>query len=246
MTWLSTLTGGQRMWMRRSHASAPLPTQPTSPMAHQVERPGLRGESGLLAASRSFSRIAAAAVILIGLLVVVGWAFDLEVLKRLLLGRLAMNPVTALAFILGGVSLRLSVAERPDPRTRRLARATGLAVAVVGLLRLGACLSGWDIGIDQWLFAAKLAASGNSVPNRMAPNTALTFVLIVLGLASLDRETSRGRRPAQSLGIAVAVVALIALLGYAYGVDHFYDVPSFIPMALPTALAFAVLSQSVP
>ena len=34
----------------------------------------------------------------------------------------------------------------------------------------------------------------------------------------------------------------VMMVGYAYGIDLFYDVPSFIPMALPTALAFAVLS----
>jgi len=213
--------------------------------AGRVKQTCKESKSDLHATFRSFSLTAAVVVSLLGLLVLLGWAFDLEVLKRLVRGRVAMNPLTALMFILGGASLGLSREERFVPLARLSARAAALAVAAVGLLRLGTCLTGWDTGVDQFLFASRLGSSVNPVPNRMAPNTALTFVLTGLGLLLLDRETSRGRRPAQYLALAAAVAAMFAVIGYAYGVDYLYNVPSFIPMALPTALSFFVLSLGI-
>ena len=53
-------------------------------------------------------------------------------------------------------------------------------------------------------------------PNRMAPNTAAAFVLVGLALALLDVRTRRGVRPAQFLALAVGLIALLALIGYAY------------------------------
>src|SRR5438270_3289216 len=55
---------------------------------------------------RAFARAAAAGVILIGGLVLAGWAFDVGMLKRIVPGMIAMNPGgTALAFLLAGASL---------------------------------------------------------------------------------------------------------------------------------------------
>ena len=73
---------------------------------------------------RFLARAAGAAVILIGGLVLAGWAFDVAVLKSLLPGLTAMNPGgTALAFLLAGVSLWVAGV---GGRTARR-RAVGLA-----------------------------------------------------------------------------------------------------------------------
>ncbi len=49
----------------------------------------------------------AAIVGLISISVLVGWAFDLDFLKRIVPGYVFMNPATAVAFILSVVVLRL-------------------------------------------------------------------------------------------------------------------------------------------
>ena len=182
--------------------------------------------------------------ILVGCVVLVGWTLDVGVLERVLPGLVAMNPVSAVGFVLAGVSAWLLQEERAGRRARRIARACALVVAVVGLLKLLQMLIGWEFGIDQLLFAKKLEAEAASTgfPNRMAPNTALNFFLLGGALFFLDSRTRRRRWPAQYLALAVVGISVPALVGYLYGVTYLYGVASYIPMALHTALTFVVLS----
>lgn len=193
----------------------------------------------------------AAIAIAVGLLVLVGWAADLETLKRISPGLVAMNPATAVLFVLAGASLWL---QRPHAtgvttghaRARhRIARLLAGLVMVTAALKLGGVLLGWGPGVDQWLFADKLAGAEGGQPNRMAPNTALSFLLLGLALATLDVTTRRGRRPAELLASVVFVLSLLALTGYAYQVPEFTGVANFIPMKLHTAAVLLTLAVGV-
>ena len=158
---------------------------------------------GLVRFLRSFSRVASVLTILVGCMVLVGWTLDVGVLQRVLPGLVAMNPITAVGFVLAGVSAWLLQEERVGRRARRIARACALVVAVMGSLKLLQMLIGWEVGIDQLLFANKLEAEAASTgfPNRMAPNTALNYFLLGGALFFLDSRT-RGRRwPAQYLAL---------------------------------------------
>ena len=101
-----------------------------------------------LTGSRSFARAAGAAVILIGGLVLAGWLFDVETLKSIIPGMIAMNPGgTAVAFLLAGVSLWIQSAPA-SRRLRAVAMACAGAVVLLALLRLGGYLLalGWRPG----------------------------------------------------------------------------------------------------
>ena len=192
-------------------------------------------------------KAASTIAILVGCSVLLGWTLDVDVLKRILPGLVAMNPATAIAFILAGVSLLLMQPQNTASRLRRIAQGLAFAVALVGLIKFIGILSGWDVGIDQLLFREKLEseAAVTGIPNRMAPNTALNFFLLGLALLLLDRQTRRGRWPAQYLILATTMLSFLAIIGYAYGAKSFYGVASFIPMALHTALTFLVLSVGI-
>jgi hypothetical protein len=69
------------------------------------------------------SQAAALAVIVLSCLVLIGWLLDMETLKTVFPGMVAMNPGgTALAFLFGGGSLWLLQASRTRPQ-RRIGRA---------------------------------------------------------------------------------------------------------------------------
>ncbi|CAN5576721.1 hypothetical protein BH23PSE2_BH23PSE2_10790 [soil metagenome] len=193
----------------------------------------------------------AALAIAAGLLVLLGWAADVEPLKRILPGLVAMNPATAVLFVLAGASLWLQRPRAAGGMTEharaqhRIARLLAGLVVVTAALILGDALLGWGPGVDQWLFADKLAGAGGGQPNRMAPNTAFNFLLMGLALLALDVTTRRGRRPSELLASGVFLVALLALAGYAYRVPGFIGLAKFIPMALPTALVFLTLALGV-
>ncbi len=189
---------------------------------------------------------AALTAVAVGGTVLAGWFFDLERLKRVVPGLIAMNPVTAVAFIFAGVSLACFLrSARGGVRAARAslltARGCALLVALIGLAKLAGILGGWSHGIDQWLFPSKLA-DGLGLPNRMAPNTALNFLLLGSALVLVDVKNRSARFYVEFAAVIIGLVSLLAVLGYVYVVQPLYRFGSFVPMALHTALAFSILS----
>ena len=199
----------------------------------------------LTSAFSAFARAASVIPIFVGSLVLCGWVFDIEALKRVLPGLVAMNPTTAFLFILAGVTLWLLRTEKAEQRTLRIAQVTAGIIAIAGLIKLSGIVFGWDMGIDQMLFRAKLGAVGNALPNRMAPTTALSFMLAGSALLLMDVETRRRFRPAQFLSLGLFLIALLAFIGYLYGVKRLTGFAAYIPMALHTAVTFMVLSAGI-
>lgn len=183
----------------------------------------------------AFVRFCCATAIAVAGLVLLGWTLDAPALKSLLPGRVAMNPATAVCFLLAACSLSISRAPRPAGWWR-LAQFAALVVAIVGAVKLAGYVLGWNIGIDRLLFHAQL---GN---NEIAPNTAFNFLALGLALWCLDRPTRTGRWPAHGLALLVAIGSVLSVVGYAFGARVLYGVPSTIPMALNTATVFCLLS----
>ena len=200
----------------------------------------------LAAANAAFSRLAAVGVVAVGALVLVGWVLNVEVLKSLMHpNRVAMDPATAVAFVLAGLSLWLSRPTRAARATRRLALICAAMVAGVGLVKLVGIALDRNVWIDRALFAEQLYRIPG-VPNQMAPNTALGFLLVGLSLLLLDtRKLAPVVRPSTLLALAVLAIAVSALAGYLYGVETLRQFRSYIPMALNTAITFLLLSAGI-
>ena len=195
----------------------------------------------ILAATKTFARLAAAIVALEGLLVLIGWQTDVALLKSLDRSFVAMNPVSAVLFAASGVVLGTLLSRRASPRIRLAAKVAGLVVAAIGALKIASYLFPWNFGLDQLLFHDQVIASGNQV----APNTAFEFLLIGLGLSQIDAETSRGGRPAQGLALVALTLALFATFGYVYHAHALFGVGQNIPMSLPSAIGFALVSAGI-
>ncbi len=191
------------------------------------------------------ARAAALTVVGIGVSVLAGWQLNWELLKRVLPDLIAMNPASAVAFILGGCSLALTLSNGPrdQPKSRALkgvARGCAFLVALMGLTRLIAILGGLDFQVDRWLYPAKMAV-GAHAPNRMAPNTAINFFLLGGSLWWLETKSRL-----MSAGVSLAMMfvgmgSLLAVLGYFYDIEAFYKLGPFMPMALHTAVTFLIL-----
>lgn len=182
-------------------------------------------------------------VILVGFLVLVGWMLDIPALKSVFPGLVTMKANTALAFLFAGLSLWLLQVEEVGNATRRIAQACAGMAALIGLLTLVEYLAGWDFGIDELLFPESMGAVGTFAPGRMAPTTALNFLLT--GGALLLLDTPRGFRVVEVLTLTAGVIGTLNLMGYAYGVKALYGLASYTQMALHTAVAFVVLSLSL-
>lgn len=195
------------------------------------------------------SKYAGTTAIAVGSIVLVGWAFDIPLLKSVLPRLATMKANTAVSFLLAGVSLRLLQPDQADRFGRRSRRWIGqvcaLTVTLVGLLTLIEYLAGLDLGIDQLLILDPGGGGAISAPGQMAPATALSFLLLGCSLLLLDVETRRGYLPAQLFAMVVALISLLALIGYAYGVQSLYAIAPYSSVALHTAVMFIVLSHGL-
>lgn len=197
---------------------------------------------------RFYSGMSGFAAILIGASVILCWRLRLDVFEGIFPGWVAMNPATAVAFILAGAALATLNASMDDTRRngrRRAVQACALIILMIAGLALAGILFGWDKGVDRWLFASALESASSGIPNRMAPNTAVIFLLLGGALLLLNTGDARRVVTAQLLTTAAAWMALLALLGYAYRAEHLYTIAGFIPMAMNTSAAFLILSTGL-
>jgi hypothetical protein len=203
-------------------------------------RPGERRED-ILATVPAWSCVVA---LFVGDVVLAGWLADVETWKSLLPGYSAMNPLTAFALTLAGLSLWLQ-RDGDRGRVERIgSRACAIAVTLIATARLAGMLLGSSGGVDTWLFADKLAI-GAGWRVRMSPQTAVVCALIGAALALADVTTRRGRRPARHLALAAVLVAAYAIVAGAFGAHSLYGADVFKPIALPTAAAFLLTGLGV-
>lgn len=178
-------------------------------------------------------------VIAVGCLALVGWRFEIALFRSVIPGFGSMNPMTALAFILSGAALRMSVLQTADRRIRLLGRVCGLAVGLLGFLRLCEYQFGWDLGVNVLLFKEQVLAV--SPAGRMAATTALNFLLLGLVFTFQDVEPERGRRFAEPFILLAMFLSMTAVIGFIYDNEFFYHSS----MALNTALTFLLLCSGL-
>ncbi len=186
----------------------------------------------------------------IGLVVTLGWALDIRVLKALSGSHKAMAPNSGVCFVLVGLSLWLSQRRYAGGWLGRLAAAPAAVAAAVGGLTLVEFLFGFDFGIDRLLFAVSREESVTAYPGRMVPNAALNFLLLgVCGLL-LDVENRFARRTFQVFALAAGLVPLATLVGYVYGEDPFrggelHGIHLFMGMPYHAAAGFIAASAGM-
>jgi len=197
----------------------------------------------LAAVLRSIGLGTGLAVAAIGAVVLVGWVFDVGLLKSVLPGFSTTKANTATGLSLAGIALALLARSAVGPRGRLVARILAVTVALVGLLTLAEYVTDLNLGIDELLFADTPSTVPPSSPGRMGINTALTFVL--LGSALLLLDVARCSGLASQLALTGGAVALVAVVGYLYGVEPLYGISSYPQMAIHTALALTLLAAGI-
>src|SRR5262245_5328637 len=179
----------------------------------------------------------------IGGLVLIGWLLDIIPLKSVWPGLVTMKANAALAFVFGGCALWMLGADPSDlfaGRRQRIGQIFACIVVLIGLLTLSEYFFGWELGIDQWMFEDARGIADTAHRGRMPHITALNFVVIGLALQFLHFRF--GLVAAQLLSLLASLISLLALIGYAYGVQSFYmGVVFYTQMGLVTAGTFLVL-----
>jgi len=226
------------------------------------------------ATSKQISAATSAFAIFIACLVLVGWGLDIAILKSVFPGAATMKANTAVCFILAGLSLWLTgrgggdgamggrgdspqIVPRPEKKTLRryrvlVAQTCAIASSTIAILTLSQYLFGWNLGIDELLFRDSPLSPATSHPGRMGINTAINFSLVGGALLLLHKgESESGQKDnlillAQGLSLGAILIAVQAIVGYAYKVEVFYKFSTYTTsMALHTSVAFVALGVGV-
>lgn len=178
----------------------------------------------------SASRVLAFLVALIGMTVLAGWSWDIQVLKSAVPGLANMRPGAALGLVMAGIALLL-LHGAPHRYGEYLARLCAGGAVAIGALTLAEYSTGRLLGVDEIL--APASGSGH-----MAFITALCLVLNGCAIMLL------GVRPrlAQWLAASVLGLAVVSVAGYIFGVRSFYTLVSSSSIALHTGAALLLLA----
>jgi signal transduction histidine kinase len=190
----------------------------------------------------SLFRVFSIIPIAIGSLVLIGWTFGVPPLKSFFPGFITMKANTAICFVfLGSASLLLGYGRVSKWRRVAALGLLGLVVATC-LGTLFEYLLGPELGIDQLFFSDVEGIGGNFPPGRLAPITAVCFLLLSAGFVSGKLLRRPLARTAQVLGLVTLVVAFQSFAGYMIGITNLFGSAYYTQMALHTAVAFIMLS----
>ena len=186
----------------------------------------------------ALATIAGIITIIAGLLVLIGWYFDIGILKTLLPGAVPMRANAAALFLLAGLALILL--QRSTPLANILVRCCALVITLVGLLTLSQFLFGWNLGIDEVLYRVKEGSVTMQHLERMAPGSAFNFAL--LGVAFWLLTLRRLRLFLLQFLIVITIsVGLFGFIGYVTGLVELAGPVGYTRMAVHASGTFIVL-----
>ncbi|WP_197490399.1 hybrid sensor histidine kinase/response regulator [Halothiobacillus diazotrophicus] len=179
--------------------------------------------------------------LVLGIIVLYGWAFDIPLLKSVLPGAVEMKANTAIGLILSALALWL-LNDSPSRRHIRLGQTLALCVTILGLATLGEYLFGWQLGIDELLFR-DTASAFNRIPGRMSPYSTVVFTLTGIALLTLP---VRSQRPLMwTTAVTVIAIGMISFLGYLWNASELVTDRVLPPVAVNTAIAFILIGLGI-
>jgi PAS domain S-box-containing protein len=186
--------------------------------------------------------IISAAVIVVGVLVLIGWILALPALTGWLTDGVQTKVNAALCLIGLGLAVGLSP-RRTDARARLLASVlAGLVIGAAGAT-LFEHVTGISLGIDQ-AFVLDRASATAPFPGRFAVQTGLAFLCAAFGVVALGRRW-HDIYPSEILGIICATIGGIGVLGYLYGAQGLLSLGSSTQVSLPTSCALVGIGVSL-
>lgn len=205
----------------------------------------MKSDPNVLRRCRTITTASAFIVAISGCLALCGWAFHLPTLTSLLSPGVTMKANTSIGLFIAGVALFLLRRPEVSPSARRVAHGLSFVLLCLGLGTLSEHLVGWDLGIDQLFFNEAPGAVGTASPGRMGPPAASCFALAAIAFILLDFKTRRQHAPSQYLAAIIALIAMLSLIGYCYGIRPLYTMSRWTGIAAHTSIAMAALAVGI-
>ncbi len=189
--------------------------------------------------------IAGSAVAIIGAVALAGWALNLPFVTTITTGGYPILPLMAVCFVLAGGALTMSVRPHRTATLDAVQQTLAALVATIAGLTLYEYLRGSDSGFDLLLFGDRIKQVSNHPPGRIAINSAGSTLLFALALLSIPHDQRRHDLRAQMFATPALLIALLAILGYLFGVKGMYSLSQSSGMALWTAVGQVILGIGI-
>ena len=160
-------------------------------------------------ALRRYVEVAAIVLSVVPLAVLIGWQFNVTVLKSVLPGFASMNPVVAACFIVLGIAILL----RLRGSIWRIAGSVLVApIGIAGAFRLYCYATHQKCFFDSLIFASRIATDGA----RMTSAEAGAFLLAAASIVFLGYRTKNKHCPSLVAAVAVGSIGLFITNRYAF------------------------------
>ena len=188
--------------------------------------------------------ILTASIIIIGLgiLVILGWIFNVPWLMSVIPGYATMKFNTAIGLTVSGAALYTQIRQKGEKRNL-IFHSLSIFIALIGSLYLFQYYTGVDIGIDE-LFVSDIPARVQNLgnPGRMSPVTAWCFFLIGIALSGTESRKPLLVSFSQTAFHVVTLLSFIAMVGYIFDVPAFYKLSFLTSIAVHTAFGLFIIS----
>jgi PAS domain S-box-containing protein len=213
-------------------------SEPTTPQG-LFSAEGLTPEAERKAAS--IASLFGAITLVLGVAGMVGWLFDIPLLRQMLPDLPSIRPASALCLALLGGALFFCVS-RPA-----LSGTLALLAAFFSSLSIIEPLAGIEAFVRQVIVHPSLLASTTPVvTERLQPvNTLAVAGYLALAASLLTARIPSLVTPGQSLAITVLFIALVPILGYAYRIDSLSSALMATSPSLVASLGIALLAIGI-
>jgi diguanylate cyclase (GGDEF)-like protein len=202
---------------------------------------GIRGE---FRATRWAAALSGSVALATGLAVTAGWVFRLPYVVEPRRGWGGMVLATSVGMILAGSGVLASLLE-DEHLAARLQISLGTLVVLLAGVFAFETFADKNLGADLPALHAQLMPNYPS-PGRMAPNTALCFILFGVALGFWGHGRKAG--VVRTLAGAMLLVAGMGFVGYCIGMRFlygWYTSSGLVEMALPTAVNMMLLAMGL-
>ncbi|HCA60057.1 MAG TPA: hypothetical protein DEP46_18995 [Blastocatellia bacterium] len=196
--------------------------------------------------NRWLSPVGAGIAILFGISVLVGWGYDIDILRSFPQETYQAKPLTAIGLIIAGLSLFALVTDHGTRPLLALGNLLGLVFAAIGVYIVAdQLLIDLDLGSGSLLFADRLHFDPLVPSGRPAIETGVVFVLSAFGILGLGRRSRWAVLAANISTVVAMMIVLVAIILYIFDFRGFQNIPGFTSIALNTAVAVLVLTFAI-
>ena len=179
-------------------------------------------------------------LILLASIVLIGWWIQSPLMVQILPGMIAMVPNTAICFIFLGTGFILQ--SLPSIDRFHIKPLLFTLILIICTASLFQDIFNYRLGIDQWAHPNWLQ-DPNPTPGRMAPNTAIGFMLsAIAGLILPHIYHKKMANLFLSLIAIIFLLALVGLLVYSLKLEFIFSSYKYTRMAIHTSIGFFLVS----